>query len=132
MFYRSHNRVTLDCGDNLVTKQSHKDECDIHRILKQYQRTGVITHVQRAEAQFLDLPDALDFQNSIHILREAEEAFASLPATVREKFRNDPGEFLAAFQDPSRADELRAMGFLKPAPAPQGTTSSTAPPDGLP
>jgi len=126
MFHRPHERYMLDTGDHMITKQSHKDECDIHRILRQYQRTGIITHVQSAQAQFLDLPSSLDFQSSIQLIRDAEQAFASLPASVRDKFHNSPEAFLSAFQDASRADELRAMGFLKPK-TPQ--EPHTAPPE---
>lgn len=114
MFYRRHNRVSLDCGNTVVTKQSHKAECDIHTILRQYQRTGIITHVQRARPTYLDLPDFMDFQTSLEVLREAETAFAALPARVRDHFANDPANFLAAFHDPKQADQLREFGLLKP------------------
>lgn len=114
MFYRSHQRVTLNTGDHMVTKQSHKDECDIHRILRQYQRTGIITHVQMARPTYTDLPDFNDYQSSLHTIMEAEEAFAALPASVRDRFGNDPANLLAAFQDGSRAEELRSLGLLRP------------------
>lgn len=114
MLYRPHSRVQLDCGDTMITKQSHKAECDIHNILRQYQRTGIIAHVQRARPSYLDLPDLSDFQTSLHVLREAEEAFAALPSRVRDHFANDPANFLAAFNDPKQAEQLRAFGLLRP------------------
>lgn len=114
MFYRTHDRVTFDCGDELITKQEHKDECDINRILKQYQRTGIITHVQSARPSYTDLPDAIDFQESLNTIMVAEEAFGNLPAKVRGHFLNDPGRFLAAFNDPAQYDQLREFGLLRP------------------
>lgn len=120
MFYREHKRVTLNTGDVLVTKQSHKQECDIYHILKQYQRTGIINHVNANQPKYQDLPDTLDYQSSLHIIMQAEESFASLPARVRNHFNNNPAEFLAAFTDPAQAEFLREHGFLKPsAPAVQ-------------
>lgn len=114
MFYRaSRRRVSIDCGKELVTKQSHKAECDIHNILSQYRRTGIITHVQAARPTYTDLPDGLDFQASMNLILQAQETFAALPARVRDHFRNDPQAFLAAFQDPSQADTLRGFGLLK-------------------
>lgn len=139
--------VTLDCGDEQMTKQSHKDECDIHKILSNYKRTGIISHITQRQAMYADLPDAIDFQASIELVREAQEAFAELPATVRETFRNDPYQLLAAIGDPARTEELRALGILAggapapgagpmpvPASAPGsvGVSSPTAPPAGAP
>lgn len=122
MLSKSHvyprRRVVLDCGDELITKQSHKDECDIYRILNQYQRTGIITHVQSARPTYQDLPDPMDYQQSIHILMEAERAFDNLPARVRAHFSNDPASFLSAFADPAQHDTLREFGLLKAQEAP--------------
>lgn len=127
MFYRSHARVSLDCGDEMVTKQSHKAECDIHNILRQYQRTGIVTHVMNARPSYGDLPSITDFQEAIHLVMSAEDAFGRLPAQVRDAFQNDPAQLLAALSDPAQADRLREFGLLKPvatgAPAP-----SEAPP----
>lgn len=114
MFYRPHQPVTFDCGDELITKQEHKDECDINRILKQYQRTGIITHVQAARGSYTDLPDALDFQDALNTMMAAEEAFAGLPSRVRDHFGNDPARFLGAFNDPGQYDYLREVGLVRP------------------
>lgn len=131
MLTKSHlyprRRHQVNTGDKMMTKQSHKDECDIYRILNQYQRTGIITHVQSARPSYQDLPDPIDYQTSLNILMEAQSTFASLPAKVRAHFQNDPGEFLAAFQDPTQQDTLREFGFLKPQEAVQ-TQEATPPP----
>lgn len=131
-FYRSHKRVTLNTGDNMVTKQSHKDECDIHRILKQYQRTGIITHVQNAQAQFLDLPTSTDFQTSLNLIMEAQESFSRLPSSVRAHFNNDPQAFLAAFYDPDQVDTLRGFGLITPAEAADSPSAPNTAPPGAP
>lgn len=119
MFYRPHNRVTLNCGDILVTKQSMKAECDIHNILRQYQKTGIITHVQNARPTYQDLPDSLDYQQSLNIIMEADEAFMGLPSAVRDRFGNDPAQLLQALSDPSQKDYLTEVGiFRAPEPLP--------------
>jgi phage internal scaffolding protein len=128
MFYRKHNRVTLDCGTEQITKQSHKAECDIHNILKQYQRTGIITHVQNARPTYTDLPSDMDYQNALNTMIAAEAAFNDLPARVRAKWDNDPAAFLAAFSDPQQEATLREYGLLKPAEGPQANSATqTAP-----
>lgn len=131
MLNKSHlyprRRTVLDTGDVQITKQSHKDECDIYRILNQYQRTGIITHVQSARPSYTDLPDSTDYQTSVNILMEAQEAFAALPSRVRAHFHNDPGEFLAAFDDPSTYDQLREFGLLRPKEAPEAASATPIP-----
>lgn len=125
-FYRPHPRVTLDCGDQMMTKQSHKDECDIHNILRQYQRTGIIEHIQTQQPLFTDLPSDLDYQSSMNTLIQAQNTFAALPATVRDSFSNDPGRFLAAFGDPAQHERLQALGLLKPEAPPASPDAATA------
>lgn len=116
-FYHPHKRVTFDCGTQSRTEQSHKDECDIHKILNQYKRTGILNHITQRQAQFVDLPDALDFQSSVNTVLEGQKAFAQLPSTVRDRFGNDPAQFLAALGDPSFRPELEALGVFKKSPA---------------
>lgn len=132
-FYRPHSRVTIDCGSEVMTKQEFKDECDIHKILKQFQKTGVIEHINKRAPAFVDLPEGLDFQGALHTVMAGEAAFAELPSQVRDEFHNSPEEFLLAFQDPSKASRLRELGLLKPkgetpAAAPEGAPPAAASP----
>lgn len=119
-FYIPHPRVSLDTGDETLVQQSFKTECDINHILAQYKKTGMISHIsaQAAQGAYIDLPSECDLQTSFEIVRQAQEAFGSLPAKVRDRFGNDPGRFLGAFQDPSMADELRELGLLNAAAPP--------------
>lgn len=129
-FYRPHRRVTFD---NLVpdpktgefvylpsmTKQEFQAECDINNVIKSFSQTGMFKHVsaRAAEGAYQDLPDGFDFQESLHTVNRAREAFMTLPAKVRQRFGHDPAEFLAFSADPSNLEELRQLGLAK-APAP--------------
>lgn len=129
-FYFPHDRVTYDCGDVMVTKQSMAAECDINNILKQFSKTGIINHINQNAAQYIDLPDNLDFQQSLAIIQSAEDAFASLPSKVREYYRNDPGRFLAALQDPAERSHLEELGVLRPPPLGSGAAKTVPTPAG--
>lgn len=127
--YVPHNRVGLDTGSDTYVQQSFKDECDINNILAQYKQTGMISHISAnaSQGQYLDLPSDVDLQTSFEIVRQAETAFASLPAKVRDAFSNDPANFLAAFHNPNMAEELRSLGLLNPAaPSPAPADNSDA------
>lgn len=123
-FYRPHERVyyfdqVMDprTGELTqvpsLTKQQFVAECDINNILKQYSATGVLRHISaKAEmGMYQDLPDEVDFQSSLNTVRQAQEAFASLPSAVRTRFENDPGRFLEFVADPSNQDELIKLGL---------------------
>lgn len=133
--HRPHKRVTycnqvldLKTGELVevpsMTKQSFVPECDINNIVKQYSATGVFKHVSaRAEqGMYVDLPDELDFQTSIDIVRAAETAFSSLPSSVRSRFENDPGQFLEFMSNPKNQEEMIKLGLatdLRPPKAPE-------------
>lgn len=122
--YIPHKRVTFDgrllnhkTGEFFKpvsrVKQNHLAECDINNILKQYSATGQLKHIN-AKAQmgaYRDLPDDIDFQTSLNIVRAGEIAFASLPAKTRDRFGNDPAEFLMFMADPVNQDEAIKLGL---------------------
>lgn len=135
MFYREHPHVYAQHSDEQMTKQSHKDECDIHNIIGQFKRTGIVTHVANAMPRFEDIPAGIDYQGMLDTVLQAQYAFEALPASVRAEFQNDPGQFLAAIDDPKHEQKLRELGVIKPdtkpsaAPAPAPAPAETpAPP----
>lgn len=115
-FYIPHPRFYTAVGTESMTKQSFKSECDIYTILKQFQRTGIISHIAQHKGSFEDLPDAMDFQDALNLVMQAEASFADLPSAVRDEFGNDPQRFLAAFADPDKEARLRELGLLQPKP----------------
>jgi phage internal scaffolding protein len=118
--YQPHPRIQLDTGDEIITKQHFKAECDITNILRQYSKTGVITHVQSARPTYEDLPDGIDYQMAQETLLQASRAFSGLPSSVRDHFANDPARLLGALSDPSEADYLRSVGILRASEPAQG------------
>jgi phage internal scaffolding protein len=118
MFYRKHNRVFAPVGMYSLTEQSHKDSCDINNILSQFKMTGIVSHINRSQPMYGDLPDYVDYQDALHTVDKGSEAFASLPSVVRDRYGNDPYKFLAALKDPAQQDQLREWGILKSKPAP--------------
>lgn len=140
-FYRPHDRVPYD--DRIINewtgeityperrvKQSFKAECDINNILKQYSVTGQIAHINQKAAQgaYVDLPDPLDFQESIELIRLAESSFSTLPAKVRDRFGNDPAEFLQFMADPDNQDEAIELGLATRRPDSSGDNGGGNPP----
>jgi len=112
---------TYPIGESL-THQSMKDECDINKIMSRWQKTGVLEHVSKYEGRYGDFLSVTDYQSSLNAIMEAQEAFASLPSTIRDHFSNDPSNFLSAFDDPERREELISLGLIEvPIHSDQGT-----------
>jgi len=115
-FYRKHPRFYTPVGGPSLTQQHMKDECDINRILKKYQKEGILRHVAKFAGRYEDLPDSIDYQESLNAVMAAQEAFISLPSSVRGRFDNDPGRFLAFVGDPANSNELVSMGLASHRP----------------
>lgn len=140
--YRPHKRLhapteLLDpvTGEYFVppdrTKQAHLRECDINTIIKQFSSTGMLSHVSAKAAQgaYMDLPDPIDFQQAQNILIEGQQAFASLPSKLRDRFNNEPAEFLAFLQDAKNKAEAIELGLIpRPLPEAKAEAAASAPP----
>jgi len=126
----------FDTGSESMTKQSMKEECDINNILRQYQMTGVINHLNEAQPQYADLPEPMEYQDALHQVQAAEAAFYRLPQEVRQRYGNDPAGLLQALANPAEAGFLREQGILAPlaeagaSPAVDSGVSGVAAPTG--
>lgn len=140
-FYRPHKRVQytgelVDPWTGVVSfperrvKQSFKAECDINNIISQYKAGNQVTHIRKnaAEGAYVDLPDSVDFQEALELVMQSEKSFATLPSHVRERFGNDPAEFLAFMSDPANQDEAIKLGLAvdkRPPPSTEPPPSSS-------
>lgn len=94
-----------------LTKQAHKDECDVNRILQGYDRTGLITHVNHAQSMYGDYTEVNEYQENMLMVIQAQESFAALPSEIRKHFSNDPGEFFEFVTDPKNSEEMIKLGL---------------------
>lgn len=116
--YVEHDPVDLLFPDDGMTRQEFRDECDINVLMASYERGGVISHINRAAPQYLDVSEVPDLQRSIAVMTAAETAFMTLPAKVRREFDNDPVSFVAFAQNSDNLPRLREWGLAAPAVIP--------------
>lgn len=99
-------------------KQSFKDECDINRIVTNWNKNQLTPFMDRlSKGSYMDLVSVGDYHTSLNQVIAAQEAFNSLPATIRDRFANDPAKFLAFANDPSNSEEMISLGLATPKPA---------------
>lgn len=128
-FYRPHKRVTFNnlsldpvTGELAelpsMTKQEFQFECDINNVIKSFKPHHMAQMLQQNlnAGNYSDLPDSYDFQEALHLVKDAEAQFMTIPAKVRDRFGQDPAQFLMFLNDPRNLDEARSLGLAKPAP----------------
>jgi len=129
----------IEFPDATMTAQSFKEECDINEIVTKWQRTGDFAHLNKRTPSFGDFTSAVDFQEAMHIVDQAELGFAGLGSAIRDRFHNEPLELMNFLEDPENQEEASTLGLAEappepdpepaPEPAPPGGDSPTPPGD---
>lgn len=114
------SRVAFATEGPSMTKQADADGCDINKIMRRYEKTGVVEHVNRFQGDYGDFTSVQDYQTSVNQVLAAQEAFNSLPSKVRRRFDNDPASFLAFVGDEANREEMVELGLLKAPQEPAG------------
>ena len=110
--YGQKMRVAIATGDGL-TEQNHKDETDINQIVRKYNKTGLIDHLNQFEKQYGDMT-GYDYQDAMNTVAAANTMFEGLPSVIRNQFDNDPAKFINFVDDEANADKLVEMGLATP------------------
>lgn len=139
IFLRADNNYDMDaatlasglaCPEATLTQQHPKDECDINTIVDRFLRTGVMPENVRMPT-YGDFTQVIDFQGALNAIISAENSFMEMPASVRARFANDPGAFVAFCSDPENRAEAIKLGLVLPPPTPT-PSASPSPVSGAP
>lgn len=102
----------LDCSqDEDMTKQEFKAEVDINTIVRRYNLTGELPQGVRMP-EYGDFSGISDYREAVTVVRQANEAFAAMPAEIRERFGHDPAAFVEFCEQPENLEEARRMGLV--------------------
>lgn len=101
----------LDTGTDTKVIQSARDDADINVIVKRFNVTGMLPQLQRQPLD-VDIDKVMDYRSAMQYVREAAERFMMLPSQLRERFQNDPQEFMAFVQDEANAEEAEKLGLI--------------------
>lgn len=116
-------RLQYFCKGPSMTKQSEAAACDVNFIMKRYEKSGLLPHVP---GYYADVSAPVSYQDARNMVIQADASFQALPASIRSRFSNDPGLFLAAVSDPDRVDELVDLGVLSKPPVAAGGTPAAS------
>lgn len=96
------------------TQQQFKDEADIVKIVKRFQRTGLLTDPMKPPTrmpQYGDFSGIPTYQQMCNMTIAVNNYFQSLSAEIRYKFHNDPQELQEWLNNPENTEEAIKMGL---------------------
>ena len=98
-----------------LTQQQFKDECDINKIMDRYLRTGVLSDPlqNRGTPKYGDYADIGDYMDHMNKVVEANEMFEALPASIRKRFNNNPGELIDFVMNDDNRAEAEFLGLIE-------------------
>jgi len=94
-----------------LTEQANKNECDVNKIVKKYDKTGLISHISKISAVYGDVA-VLDYKKAQDVLCDAKSKFEALPSEIRKKFGNTPHRFYDFIQNGQNRDEAIKLGLI--------------------
>lgn len=100
------------------TEQAAAAECDINNIMARFTKGKTIDHLAKYEQQYGE-QSSVSLHEALNVVTGAQRMFLELPAKTRERFKNDPGEFLDFVQDEKNHQEMYDLGLSKDQPLPE-------------
>lgn len=101
------------------TQEHFQKDCDINFIMAKYKKTGVVEHVRKTRAMYGDFTEFMDQAVNMDKVAKAQQAFEALPATLRNKFSNDPRKMMEFIHDKRNFDECVELGIFDKPKAPE-------------
>jgi len=100
-----------------MAKQSFKDECDINNIVRQLM--GGRMELPTLPPEFEDATVIASLEDSLQTAAHLQSYFESLPADMRERYRNDALVFAAGITAEEHREDARQLGLFVDPPADQ-------------
>ena len=110
--YQPRKAVRTNTGSKSEVQQSMAKACDINNIMKRFEQTGLIDHVNQFQGDYGDFTGTPTFEEALQRVVAAQQMFEQLPAALRAEFANDPALFIDYVSDPENEADMRERGLL--------------------
>ena len=87
-YLKNRQLITLEAREPSLTDGSHQKLCDIHNIVNQYDKTGLITHINSNTPQEVDHTQLPQFQDLLNLNTQLNQQFEQLPSKLKKRFKN--------------------------------------------
>jgi phage internal scaffolding protein len=112
--YDEVDNEKIHFNDHSLTDPSFQEGTDINNIMIKYQNTGALPLINQQTPLYADVSNIGDYKESLDKIQAAQNAFMALPATVRERFQNDPGHYVDFMSDENNTSEAISLGLAIP------------------
>lgn len=129
-FYKKNGSSTaFYCTGPSMTRQEFAEECDINNLMKKYENQDIGAIMRRAgEPVYYDFEAyPQNMMDAQLVIKQAAEAFMTLPARVRKEFDNDPHMFYDFASNHENIDQMREWGLARPLNPPPAAASPPPP-----
>lgn len=100
----------IECKEETLTQQHMVNDTDINYLMERYVTTGEIPQLRTPPLQG-DFSNVMSYQAALNLMIQARQSFDALPARIRNRFDNDPGQFVEFCSNEANRDEMRQMGL---------------------
>ena len=130
--YSSQPRKPFQPSGESKTQQHHVEQVKVQNLIKQYDRTGILSHVASGVAHYGDYTKVNEYKTSLDFVNIANQSFMELPSGIREQFNNNAGEFFEFATNPKNKDAMEEMGLFPSSakPSEKLKKSPESPPSG--
>lgn len=104
-------RVSRVVEGESLCEQSHRETVNINRIVARA-RKGILPSGTGVQPNFGDFSSGMDYHELMNRMVDAKADFQRLPADIRKRFGNDPGNLIDFLGDPENEQEARELGLL--------------------
>jgi len=94
------------------TDQSFAKYVNVNTIMAKYIKTGQVHHLAKNRGVYQDMTKIPDYRTALQTVIEANSAFDTLPSNIRNRFQNDPAQFIEFLQDSKNVEEAVKLGIL--------------------
>lgn len=124
-YFKNRKLVTLEAREPSLTDGSHKKLCDIHNIINQYDKTGLLNHINQNTPQEIDHTQLPTFQEALNLTTQINQQFDQLPNNIKKRFKNKEGlhDFIS---NPKNYPEAEKLGLIQPIIQPNQSASEAA------
>lgn len=111
----AHKRFVARIGEKSLTEQHHKNSCDINRIVRKYCDTGMLQQ-RLSRGHYGDFSGVGDYHDSLLRVQDAMNDFMVIPANIRKRFHNNPGELIEFVTNEGNREEAEKLGLIPKKP----------------
>lgn len=94
-----------------MTDQSFEQETNANFIVRKFNKTRDVSLLKQRAGQYADVSEIGDLGDALMKIQYAKDSFATLPATLRKKFDNDPQEFINYLNNSENDQEAIELGL---------------------